>query len=242
MKKKLLALFLMLTLAFTTTFVFAEASSSIPVTIIKDNAKVRIVETNDEQFIYRVTVNKIDNTAQMQITDKMTKKVKISQKAQLGLSDSKEALTSNSSSIMATRATLEQNTFTNYEYTKTYGTPNQWQLRRPDSSILSYYYFNTAETSSNRPYLESFKGAVQRINDTEVPMVASIGAAGIMDLLSVGSVVAAICTGGMLSGAAWTVIVASLGMTGISATLLIQYNAACVDAFDAYNEVFKRKA
>jgi protein involved in polysaccharide export with SLBB domain len=242
MKRKFLAMLLTLTLSLTSVFAFAETPPNDNLTIIQDDAQVRIVETNDAQFIYRVTVDKVKNTAQMQITDKGNMNIKVSKKAQLGTGNDKASSDSNDSRAAILATSLTQNTFTNYEYTKTYGNPNQWELRRPQSNITSYYFFKTAETPSNRPYLNQFQGAVQRVNDLEVPVVGAIGVAGLMDILSVGSVVVAIISGGTLTGAAWTVIVASLSLTGVATATLIAYNTACTDAYDAYFEVYKRKA
>ena len=224
------------------TSAFADNSSDYNLTVIKDNAKVRIVETSDEQYIYRVTVDKSVNTAQMEITDKFTDKTKKSKTAKLGQFKNKPLMSSNNLNMELRSTSLKQNTFTNYEYTKTYGNPNQWQLRRPKSNITSYYYFDTAETSSNKEYLEDFQDAVQRVNDLEVPMVTSIGVAGLMDILSVATVAAAIVSGGTLTGAAWTAITASLSLSGIATATLISYNTACTDAYDAYFEVYKRKS
>ncbi|SHL79737.1 hypothetical protein SAMN02745136_05717 [Anaerocolumna jejuensis DSM 15929] len=134
-------------------------------------------------------------------------------------------------SIMAT--TANQNTFSNYEYTKTYGSPNVWELRRPDGSLNGTYYFKTNETSTNRNYLTAFYDAVESINSTEGKLIGSLGLAVFTSALSV---VIMCATEGL--GEPLAAYLSSLGFSGTTISLSADLGDYCSKAKDNYYNTY----
>ncbi len=135
------------------------------------------------------------------------------------------------------RSSKKQDTVSNYEYTKTYGSPNKWQLRRPKTNIFTYYYFDTTETASNSSDLTRFYNAVEDVNTLEKKAVVYIGSAGLSAFLTYASIPATIASGGILSPATVAAGLAAVGATTAATTTLVDLSHSCSDAYDAYFEV-----
>lgn len=239
MKKKLskrlcslvLSAVMVLSMSATT---FAETNVSAPynMVVLEDTTEITVVETSDNEYIYKTTHDKVANTIQLTVTDIDTGLVKAGDELAI------PTLKVDRSTLVPSAATLEENTFTNYEYTKTYGTPNKWQLRRPGSNIFSWVYFDTYQTTSNASYLSNFKKAVDSINTLEGAIVGAGGLAALSYCATAASGAGAILTGGVLTPAAWGSIVASAGLSTAYVATCMSYDSACKDAYDAYWETY----
>lgn len=99
----------------------------------------------------------------------------------------KNQSTQEPNSIIAARAaTVKENTFSNFEYTITFGSKEKWQIRRPKGdSLVNYYYKNVTRTSSNKSNLNNFKNQVDIINDAELKMFGSFGSSVGFTLLGI---------------------------------------------------------
>ncbi|WP_430789704.1 geobacillin-26 family protein [Virgibacillus flavescens] len=102
--------------------------------------------------------------------------------------------------IMA--ATTKQNTFINYEYTITHGSPERWQLRRPDGkSLIKYKYQNVTRTTSNKSQLTRYQGYVENINYYEIRAIGTslttLGLSFLAFILSVPTAGAGTLTAGL---------------------------------------------
>lgn len=141
-------------------------------------------------------------------------------------------------SVILARAVLQENTFTNYEYTKIYGNPNQWELRRPLSNIFSWEYFKTYETASNAGHISSFKGYVDQINTLEGTIITSYGLMVLSVIVAGAAGAGAIFTGGTLTPAAWASLLAAAGASTAYVNTCVAYDRACKNAYDKYWDTF----
>lgn len=133
-----------------------------------------------------------------------------------------------------TRASIEEKTYSNYEYKIEYGTPNNWELRRPqDNSVLNLYYFTVDQTSTLLPDLNNFKSAVDEINDLELKYIGASASVPILTLFTI--ILAATGAGaGPSVGAA----LFAAGVTGAAYNYAIDLERRCDDAYHYYFSVF----
>lgn len=218
--KQLLSIILtVVLLAMNTSTAFAANSSGTPYNtkVTVDNSTTRVAESYDEHFKYISTYDKETKIAVVQQIDINTNAV-ITE------------VVANANGIVP-----YENTFSNFEYDKTYGSPNKWELRRPDGSLTGTIYFKTDETSANSSYLAEFKDAVDQINSLEGKIIAAIGLEAFTGALSV---FLAYITGGV--GAPLAAYLASLGFAGGALDLAADLDYQCNVALDRYWEVYNR--
>ena len=187
--------------------------------ILTDNSSVRISQTSDDNFTYIATYDKSTGTIQLTQTSNTTGAQKVGDIAPIK---------------PQTRASLEEKTFTNYEYEITYGSPNTWELRRPGDNAFNWVYFKTKETSKNRSYLTTFRSAVDKINVQEGAIVGTLGMSALSVLAAGAAGAGAIFTGGTLSAAAWGAILSAAGFSTAYVSTCMAYDQSCKDAYDAY--------
>lgn len=229
--KKVISFMLVLIMVFSIpSNAFAAETEPYNTVVLKDTEAVRITQTSDDSFTYLATYDKVNNTIQLVQTDNTTGKENVGEIAQI-----QTLATDNSPQA---RASLEEKTFTNYEYEKTYGTPNKWELRRPGDNAFNWIYFQTYETSSNKEYLTAFKDAVDDINVQEGAIVTSLGMAGLSYLAAGAAGAGAIFTGGTLSAAAWGALLSAGGFSTAYVATCMAYDQSCKDAYDAYWETY----
>ena len=229
--KKIISLALSLVMLLTMSVsAFAAETEPYNTLVLKDTEAVRITQTSDDDFTYVATYDKINNTVQLVQTDNLTGEENVGEIAQI------QTLTTDNTPQV--RASLEEKTFTNYEYEKTYGTPNKWELRRPGDNAFNWIYFQTYETSSNKEYLKAFKDAVDDINVQEGAIVTSLGMAGLSYLAAGAAGAGAIFTGGTLSAAAWGALLSAGGFSTAYVATCMAYDQSCKDAYDAYWETY----
>lgn len=229
MFKKLLALTLVVTIGMGTT-AFAQNTTAVDpynTTVLEDNSGKKIVETSDANFTYQATFDKINNTVTLSTTDKISGEIK---------TGSTTAVTplQEFPNNPVTYASLAENTFTNYEYTITYGNPNKWQLRRPGDNVFNWVYFDTYQATGNKDYLVAFQNAVDNINVQEGTIVGTLGMAGLSYLAAGAAGAGAIFTGGTLSGAAWGALLAAGGFSTAHVAACMAYDQSCKNAYDSY--------
>jgi uncharacterized protein YxeA len=231
------ALAFILTLAMITTTgltAFAAETTDIYNTIIlMESPTVSVAKTSDEQNTYTTTYDKENNTVQMVTTNNETGVSSASELVAIPYVEELQVRT-----YAAASNYLKENTFANYEYTKWYGNPEEWELRRPDSGMFSTYYFQTTKTNANSAALTSFKGYVDSINTQEGTIILNLGAVALTYFISGAAGAGALFTGGTLTAAAWASLVAAYGATSNYVTTLMTYDTTCKNAYDAYFTVY----
>lgn len=238
-KAKKFICFLLSTIMVLSTSVTAFAANSSTIspynmTILEDTSSKRVVQTSDENYTYITTYDKLNDTMQFTKVDIDTN-VSI-----VGNVVSGEDAISTTTYASTRATTLKENTFTNYEYTKTYGDPNEWELRRPDGSLTGTYYFKTYEVTKNKSYINTFKSAVDTINTKEGEIVAAYGLVILGDIAAAAISAGAIATGGVLTPAAWTSIIAAAGANTAYVSVCVAWDNACKTAYDAYYDTFTK--
>ena len=165
---------------------------------------VRTARTEDERFIYEAIYDQYNNTVQLIQTNKLTGEKIAGEVTQI------PELNVNDNSLNSRASSLEEKTFTNYEYKKTYGTPNKWELRKPGSTpFLSIESFETYQTSRNDNYIFAFQDAVDLINIKEGTIVEALGIAALSYIIASAAGAGAIFTGGTMTPAAWAALLAA---------------------------------
>lgn len=214
-----------------TAFASSEAGNPYNLTVLEDDESQKVVRTSDDNYIYITTHNKADNTMQVTTVDKVTH-VSVEGAEVCG----EDFIVSGPQA----RASIYENTFTNYEYTKVYGNPNEWELRRPDGSLLGTYYFKTYEVAANQNYLTAFKSAVDTINTKEGEIITAYGLVILADIAAAAVSAGAIATGGVLTPAAWASILTAAGANTAYIAVVVAWNNACKTAYDKYFETYTK--
>lgn len=195
------------------------ATDSYNTTILQDTDEVRTAQTSDTDFTYIATYDKDSGTIQLTQINNYTGEEKVGDVAPL---------------TPQPLASLEEKTFTNYEYEITYGNPNTWELRRPGDNMFNWVYFKTHQTSKNQSYLTTFRNAVDDINIQEGAIVGSLGMSALSIIAAGAAGAGAIFTGGTLSAAAWGAILSAAGFSTTYVATCMAYDKSCKNAYDAY--------
>lgn len=140
-------------------------------------------------------------------------------------------------SILRRAESINENTFINYEYTIYYSKPIKWNIRRPQANPINWYYYDTTETSVNRSDLYNLKNEVDKINDVEWKILAAIPTAILSTIYAIGTVQAALTSGGTLSQAAWTSIIASVSAGAAVVILCLDLQRYCKNAYDYFMRI-----
>lgn len=196
--------------------------------IIQDNKNVRVIESTENGKTSIAILNKNKNVLTLQIKGDDSTKVEID------MNEIAETVNSfDNSEDLATYAasTLEENTFTNYEYTITFSSPEKWQLRRPNpDNMLKYYYKDRTKTTTNSTKLTNFKKEVDNLNYYEWMF---IGASSASMIVTVAAVIAAAIT----SGAGLAVALAALPISGAAYNYALKMGTAANNAHYWYFQV-----
>lgn len=257
MKKRLSILLALLVLISTPIQIFAKnvmpevlifETGEVKYTILEDNKELKKVKTEDSRYTYTVTYNKITRTMDTIISDSMSKTGESYIHINLDIPSESYGITENGTSLSlfdnaTTRASIKQNTFSNFEYTKTIGTTNEWQLRRPDPSFpINWLYFDTKETKDNKSYLNSFMDYVEKINAQEGKVLASITASVFSDILVSLSGIATVFSGGTLTPAMVTAAAGAVGANLVMVDSMVTLGSYWKYAYNYYFEVFYRQS
>lgn len=188
--------------------------------ITTDNAKQRIAEQIDSNYKYVAVFDKTKNVITLTKTDKETGQVLDTMITDL---NAKTVSTNTNDQISVLAASTYQNTFSNYEYTKWYGSPNKWELRRPaDKGINNVKYFQTYETTKNATYLSAYYKNVNSINSLEGKCLTYMTTEVLI------GVIGAIFSGGLAA------FIAASTMSGLATSAAYDLEAECNNALDNY--------
>lgn len=227
---KIVSFVLVVSLLLPGTIAFAqESADSEFYKVIEENSSIRVTESQDSRNIYRATYNKHDGSVQVSIIDLETGNIKVG--------DTVKASAYPKSIISTRSASVEENTFCNFEYTKWIETPNKWQIRRPREGFNNWYYFDTTESDSNRSYLTSFQGTVEKINDQEFIVIGSFGANFIASFLAGVASAGAVVSGGTLTPAAYAAIGGAITALGNNEYQIIKYGELMETAYEEFFEI-----
>lgn len=209
-----------------------------------DDANTRKVQSSDKTHSTIATYDKVNRTITYEVRDLKKNSAPEVYKAYLNATKkAKETSEQGNSDRVTTLASIYQNTFSNYEYTKWINTTNTWELRRPDdSSFNGCYYFQTAETSSNKTYLASFKTNVDKLNGIEFDLIISGGAYMFADLLLALAAAGTGATAGLLSPTVVAAAATALGANGVYVANVIKLNTCINDCYNDYYEVWYHKS
>lgn len=215
-----------------------------------DDDKIRKTQTSDENKTYTVTFDKVNrnitieeqdlkkNSAPKVITgnlDELKKTMEAKEKSNKSLSTGET--TTEAANLLT--SSINQNTFSNYEYTKWISTTNKWELRRPEAnSFNSWIYFQTYETALNKTYLANFKANVDKVNGLEVDCVLSGSASLLADFLVIVVTVGEVATAGLITPAEVTAIAGALTANTVFITNCVKLSTAWNDCYNDYFEVY----
>lgn len=169
--------------------------------VIKNDSEVRIAETIQNGIVTKATFDKKANILTIEEAGKEKVVIHMDDLPKPSISEKNLSKTPSSEiGIMAT--TIKQDTFSNYEYTITTGSPERWQVRRPDNgSLNSYKYKNVTRTTSNAANLSSYQQTVEKINALEWTFlggaVTTVGLSWLAFVLSVPTAGAGTLTAGL---------------------------------------------
>ena len=228
---KLLAIVLLISLipnslVFAQDNIYSEKESNV--NIILDDEHERVAEGVENGYKFLATLNKVDNTIELVKKDINDDSVISSFKINLNARVAEEKF---ENAVVMRAGSINQNTFSNYEYTKWYGSPNKWELRRPREGFgfNNTYYFRTKQTSSNESYLTNFYNAVEDINRLEKDYLTFVSLETLTGTL-----------GAIFSGGLGTFLAAA-GLGGEAVRIAWKIDSACRKAEDNYWEAFNRK-
>lgn len=226
-KKRVLSLVLSFVLILQSFSLAASATSTnsskiinvngINVNILQDDDCFKTTRSSDNNGIYEWNLNKKTHELIYRKFDPITKN--LIEKKCIAPAQNKikrysfnEAVP-NSNIKSKSRITRNENTLVNYEY-DIYGLDDHWQIRRPDTPYLSFYYFDTYETADNISQLKDFKNIVDKINGLESQLVYDLGGAGLSLWADVAAGVGTIFSGGTATPAMIAALAVTVGATG----------------------------
>ncbi|MFJ7731218.1 geobacillin-26 family protein [Lysinibacillus sp. NPDC097231] len=206
-----------------------EYLDSLQINVIEDNENFRIVESIENGKPMVATFDKNSNILTTQIKGDDSSKLVIDLNELAALEESMKEPTSGDISAFA--SSMKQDTFTNYEYTIEFTSPESWQLRRPNpDNPINWLYKDVKKTTSNATNLGNFKNAVNDLNDYEWKYIGAASGAGIL-------AIAALIVGAINGGAGIAVGLAAAGVTGAAYNYAISMNRAANDAHYYYFQV-----
>lgn len=135
--------------------------------VIKDNDEVRIAQTVQNGVVTKATLDKKTNI--LTIEEEGKEKIVLNVDALSNQYIDKNRISDTPSSEIGLMATnVKQDTFSNYEYTIYTGSPEKWQVRRPDNGSIVYYkYKDVTRTTLNATTLDLFQNTVEKIDALE---------------------------------------------------------------------------
>ncbi|MCL2076939.1 MAG: geobacillin-26 family protein [Oscillospiraceae bacterium] len=233
-----------------------ETGETVSYKLLTDTDDIRVVETSDENYTYHVVYNKNERSMDVVISDAKPKNVAFStlkdsqQSIHIDLNQANDLYNFSEDSlyednlIAPLATTIKQKTFTNFEYFKTIGTTNSWELRRPDPSnpLFSYYYFNTNETNQNRSYLNSFMDYVEKINSQEFVILGLITASVFSDILVGLSGISTVFSGGALTPAMVMAVAGAVTANAAVINSIVTWGSYCQYAYNYYAEAYYARA
>lgn len=230
--KRLLALTLAVScMSFNNIVAFAN-TKAVNVTMATNGARVienngvRMSTTSDGAYEYTTVYDTVHNSIQMSTKNLTTNEVSTGPMLSINIEQETQ-----------TRATIHQDTLLNFEYDIWTGSPNEWNLERPEGAF-SQYYFKTYENSSNKNELGVWRDAVDTLNVQEVEVIAKSGFAIASACAAAFVSGMASISGGALTPVAIASVVGAVGVTGDAAVAITEMGNCCNDCLYAYMDVF----
>ncbi|MER2172426.1 MAG: geobacillin-26 family protein, partial [Psychrobacillus psychrodurans] len=140
---------------------------------------------------------------------------------------SSNSISSGISALASVSVLKEENTYSNFEYTKY--SNKTWELRRPNKGAISYYYKKVTETTKNSKAIGKFHDSVEKINTLEATALGLIGMSGMALLLG-----AALGPAGVIASEA---VFAALGFSGGSLAAIYNLKEEMENAYDLYFDI-----
>ncbi|MCL1987497.1 MAG: geobacillin-26 family protein [Firmicutes bacterium] len=233
-----------------------ETGETVQWRVLKDTGYIRIIETRDTTQSFVATHNFVNNTMDFVITDlravgraNNTEFVHInteepSRSFKVSEDGTQHQLFENFDTYKWARAKVEQNTFSNFEYTFWTGNPVMWELRRPNPSnpVFGWYYFTTAETNNNVSFLNDFMRTVENINILEFQMMAALIGVDFAYFLLGLSGISTVFSGGTLTVAMIMAVAGAAAATATLITVTLQWSSHLRQAYLLYNQIINRRA
>lgn len=235
MKKVLSILFaVIMLLSLSMTAFAAEVPADAGTNILVDDSQYRIVESFGGGQRFVATYNKVDNTVSLVSYNADDE---ILHRSVTNLNNSTVS-TLDEYGVATAANSISKYTESLYAYIKTYGNPNEWELRRPeylDEPSSTAFYFKTEETSVNEDDLSGFQTAVNSMYTLEGQLKSAIGTANTLAVIAGASA----GIGGPVGwGAAAAAFIAALGFDNSAQNYAYQIEEQQIIAWDCYYEVY----
>lgn len=234
MFKKILSLGLACIMALTMGTVAFAAPVDTGTNVLVDDSQYRIVESFGGGQRFVATYNKVDNTLSLVSYNADEEML---QSSVVDLNDN-TVLTRNEYGAVTAANSISKYTQSLYAYIKTYGNPNEWELRRPqylDEPSSSVFYFKTKETTVNKADLTSFQTDVNSMYTLEGKLESAIGTTYTLSVIAGASA----GVGGPVGwGAAAAALIAALGFANSAQNYAYEIEEKQISAWDHYYEVY----
>lgn len=177
------------------TYKVDAATKKSGATIVVNTSKLRIAECVEGQYVFRAEYNKDTEMMSISQVGLLTKEIC----AVTWINLSKSTMTPTAEVTLQTNRlasavysqSIYENTFSDYEYTKWYGSTNKWELRSPAAKGMGTQSFRAYQTTKNSKYISGFYNSVNTINQKELTLIGLVG------ITALTGIVGAICTGGL---------------------------------------------
>lgn len=238
MFKKILSLGLACIMALTMGTVAFAAPAETRTNVLSDDSRYRVVESFGGGQRFVATYDKVDNTLSLVSYNADEEML---QSSVVDLNDN-TVLTQNQHGVVTATNSISKYTQSLYAYVKTYGSPNEWELRRPqylDEPSSSAFYFKTKETTKNKSDLSGFQTAVNSMYTLEGKLESAIGTANTLAVVAGASA----GVGGPVGwGAAAAALIAALGFANSADNYAYDIEEKHIEAWDYYYEVYNNSS
>lgn len=220
-------------MAFTMGTVALAAPAERGTTILVNDSRNRVVESFSGEQRFVATYDKVNNTLSL-VSYNLNEEMIQSSTVDL---NNDTVLTRNEYGVVTTANSISKYTESLYAYIKTHGSPNKWELRRPqylDEPSDSSYYFKTNETTANKSNLNGFQSSVNSLATLEGKLKSAIGTTNALAVFAGASA----AVGGPVGwGAAAAALIAALGFANAEQNYAYDIEEKQVVAWDYYYEV-----
>lgn len=234
MFKKILSLGLACVMALTMGTVTLAAPAERGTTILVNDSQNRIVESFSGGQRFVATYNKVDNTLSLVCYNANEEML---QSSTVDLNND-TVLVRNEYGVLMAANSISKYTDSLYAYIKTYGSPNKWELRRPEylnESSDAVFYFKTNETTVNKSDLSGFRTTVNSMATLEGKLESAVGTTSALAVIAGASA----GVGGPVGwGAAAAALLAALGFANTVQNYGYDIEEKQIEAWDYYYEVY----
>lgn len=145
--------------------------------ILEDNLQQKVTSVTDGGITTKSTYDKVNEKLIVEVENEKPIVIDMNEATKIA----KEQYSQDSNTTTYARAnTVKENTYSNYEYTITFGKKESWQVRIPKGNSKT-----RTRTNSNKSTLNNFKTQVDIINDAELRMLGLLGSTAFFGVLAV---------------------------------------------------------